>query len=298
VNEPDAANQPERRMRRQSAHRSEPDLAQADLSEDEVRMAGERSRPAVGVVHEAVRQEGEEQLSRPSSALAWSGLAAGLSMGFTLVAQGLLRTYLPDASWTPLIWRLGYPLGFLIVILGRQELFTETTLTAVVPLLAKRDAETLRNMLRIWGIVLVANLIGAVIFAMVVAHLGVFDAEVRSQFSYIGMHAATGNWGNILIRAVFAGWLIALILWLMPLADGARVWVIVVITYIVGLGSLSHSIAGSVEVMYAAATGDVSWARYLGGFLVPTLIGNTIGGASLVAALNTAQVVSGTRRAT
>ncbi len=298
MNQPDPANQPERRMRRQSAHRSEPDPAQADLSEDEVRMAGERSRPAVGVVHEAVRQEGEEQLSRPSSALAWSGLAAGLSMGFTLVAQGLLRTYLPDASWTPLIWRLGYPLGFLIVILGRQELFTETTLTAVVPLLAKRDAETLRNMLRIWGIVLVANLIGAVIFAMVVAHLGVFDAGVRSQFSYIGMHAAAGNWGNILIRAVFAGWLIALILWLMPLADGARVWVIIVITYIVGLGSLSHSIAGSVEVMYAAATGDVSWAHYLGGFLVPTLIGNTIGGASLVAALNTAQVVSGTRRAT
>ncbi|HEY7802740.1 MAG TPA: hypothetical protein VIE40_08700, partial [Dehalococcoidia bacterium] len=87
MNQPEPSGQPERRMRREPARRSEPEPGQAALSEEEVRMAAERSRPAVGVVHEAVRQEGDEQLSRPSSALAWSGLAAGLSMGFTLVAQ-------------------------------------------------------------------------------------------------------------------------------------------------------------------------------------------------------------------
>jgi formate/nitrite transporter FocA (FNT family) len=135
-----------------------------------------------------------------------------------------------------------------------------------------------------------------VIFAWVVAKLGVFHPDVEQQLAFIGAHAAAGAWGAIVIRAVFAGWLIALILWLLPLADGGRLAVIVILTYIVGLGEFSHSVAGSVEVMYAAAVGDVSWSAYLGHFLVPTLIGNTIGGASLVAALNTAQVVSGTRK--
>ena len=260
------------------------------LSDRERERAEERTRPPVRVIHEAIRREGQEEIKRASTGLAWSGFAAGLSMGFSLVAEGLLRFYLPNADWTPLIWRLGYAVGFLIVVLGRQELFTETTLTAVVPLLSRRSIETLLDMLRVWGIVLVANLAGAVLFAVVLADLHVFDTPVLEQFAYIGTHAAEGSWGAIVIRGIFAGWLIALVVWLLPLAGAGRLWMIIILTYFVGLGSFSHIIAGSVEVMFAAIYGGVSWQHYLGGYLVPTLIGNTIGGASLVAALNTAQV--------
>src|SRR5690349_8167211 len=100
---------------------------QLELTEQEIHDAEERSSPRVHVVHEAIRIEGEEELKRTSSALAWSGLAAGLSMGFSLVTEGLLRSHLPDTPWRPLVSKLGYSAGFLFVVLGRQQLFTENT---------------------------------------------------------------------------------------------------------------------------------------------------------------------------
>src|SRR5487761_1737852 len=108
-------------------------------TETEQKQVEERVAIGANVVHETIRREGDEELKRTSSALAWSGLAAGLSMGFSLVAEGLLQAYLPDTMWRPLLTKLGYSVGFVIVVLGRQQLFTETTLTAVLPLLSRRD---------------------------------------------------------------------------------------------------------------------------------------------------------------
>src|SRR3954470_11899000 len=104
--------------------------------------------------YEVIRLEGLEELDRATSALAWSGLAAGLSMGFSFLAEALLRSHLPDAPWRMLISRAGYSIGFLIIILGRQQLFTENTLTVVLPLLARKNLLTLLRMLRLWAVVL------------------------------------------------------------------------------------------------------------------------------------------------
>ncbi len=100
-----------------------------------------QERVAIGphIVYETIRREGEEELKRSSVSLAWSGLAAGLSMGFSLVAEALLAAYLPNAEWTSLISKLGYSVGFLIVVLGRQQLYTETTLTVILPLLSRSN---------------------------------------------------------------------------------------------------------------------------------------------------------------
>src|SRR5215216_5147591 len=78
--------------------------------------AEERSSPSGKVVYKAILKEAEDELERPSAALFWSGLAAGLSMGFSLVAEGLLRAHLPDKPWRPLLVKFGYSVGFLIVI--------------------------------------------------------------------------------------------------------------------------------------------------------------------------------------
>ena len=129
----------------------------------------EKSAPSAHVVYEAIRREGRHELGRQSSSLAWSGLAAGLSMGFSFVTQALLEHHLPDTPWRPLIASLGYSVGFLIVILGRQQLFTENTLTPVLPLLHNRDAGTFVRVLRLWGLVLVANLAGTIIVAAAIA---------------------------------------------------------------------------------------------------------------------------------
>src|SRR3954453_157077 len=143
-------------------------IAAPELTKEQQQEAEDRTSVSAFVVHETVRYDGEEELKRPASALAWSGLAAGMSMGFSFVAQALLQSRLPETSWRPLIVRTGYSLGFLIVIIGRQQLFTENTLTAIIPLLARRNLETFAKVLKLWAIVLAANLTGAHLFAWVV----------------------------------------------------------------------------------------------------------------------------------
>jgi formate-nitrite transporter family protein len=264
----------------------------ADLRLFELHDAKRRASPRANVVHEAIRREGEDELQRTVSALAWSGFAAGLSMGFSLLAEGLLRTRLPDASWRPLISKFGYTIGFLIVVLGRQQLFTENTLTVVLPLLLRRNYETLKSVLRLWGVVLSANLTGAYVFALMVSHTHMFSPEAHATFARIGMEAVSGSFGVTLIRGIFAGWLIALMVWLLPAAETGRIAVIVILTYMIGLGSFPHIIAGSVETLYVVASGNASWAMYFSRFFAPTLIGNILGGVALVAALNHAQIAA------
>lgn len=281
------------RQRPKSTPASPSEQAVPELDETEQREVEEKSATSAAVVHEAIRKEGGDELARPSMALAWSGLAAGLSMGFSLVAEGLLRSHLPDTEWRPVLSKLGYSMGFLIVVLGRQQLFTENTLTPILSLMARRDRATLLQVLRLWAVVLVTNLLGALLFAWVVGNTGVFEPDVRVTFSEIGREAMQGDFATILLRGIFAGWLIALMVWLLPFAETARVWVIILVTYLVGLASLSHIIAGSVETLYLVTTGQASWGQYLGGYMVPTLIGNVLGGVALVAGLNHAQVIAG-----
>jgi formate-nitrite transporter family protein len=127
---------------------------------DEAQKVQERVAIGARVVYEAVRLEGEDELERPAAALAWSGLAAGLSMGFSFLAEAALQAHLPDSLWRTMIARAGYSVGFLIVVLGRQQLFTENTLTVVLPFLLHKDIGTIRKVLRLWSIVLSANVVG------------------------------------------------------------------------------------------------------------------------------------------
>lgn len=252
--------------------------------------AEERMSPSAKIIHASIYKEAMAELARSSSALFWSGLAAGLSMGFSMISEGLLMANLPETKWILLITNFGYSIGFLIVILGKQQLFTENTLTPILPLLHKRDLKTLWHVLRLWGVVLIANLLGAVIIAFVASESKVFDPHVQKAFEEIGKMAMKPSFDVTLIRGIFAGWLIALIVWLLPYAQTGRIWVIIIITYIIGIGHLSHSIAGSVEVFTLAFMDKTSWGDALIGFTIPALIGNIIGGVALVAVLNHAQV--------
>ena len=261
--------------------------------EHEVEEARERTAPGGHIVYEAIRQEGEDELGRPSSALAYSGLAAGLSMGFSFLGTGLLRASLPDASWAPLVSSFGYALGFLIVILGRQQLFTENTLTVILPLMQRRR-HAAREVARVWAIVLVANVIGGLAFAAVVARTEAVDPAVHEALRRSALDAETSSFAVTLLRGVFAGWMIALVVWLLPFAESARVWVIVILTYIVGLAQLSHVIVGTIEAGFLVFVGERGVAHLALGVFLPALVGNILGGVTLVAALNHAQVVSGT----
>lgn len=262
---------------------------QPELSEQEQEEVEWRSAPRTEVVYEAIREEGENELSRSSSALAWDGLAAGLSMGFSLVAEGLLRSHLPDAEWRPLVAKLGYSVGFLVIVLGRQQLFTENTLTAVLPFLQRSNVSTLKQVLRLWGVVFAANVAGALIFAFVIARTELFEPHVRETFAEIGREAFVGWWPLTFLKGVFAGWLIALMVWMLPASESARFFVVIVMTYLVALGKFAHVVAGTVDTLYVVWSGGAGVLDYLA-WMLPTLLGNIVGGATLVAALGHAQV--------
>ena len=258
------------------------------LSNKEIHEADERSSTSAKVVHEAIRMEGTEELERPSSSIVWSGLAAGLTMGCSMLGQGLLRSHLPDAPWRELVASFGYCLGFLFVTMGRQQLFTETTLTVMLPVLHKTHGMT--EVARYWALVFAANIVATLLFAAAATIPNLFPPDAIRAFTELGVKAAAPGFLGVLVKAVFAGWLIALMVWLMPAASSAKFLVIVAVTWLISVGEFSHVIAGSIETAYAAMHGAIGWDAYLIGFLVPAFIGNSIGGVVFVALLNHAQV--------
>lgn len=245
------------------------------------------------VVYESIRREGEEELARPNAALAWSALAAGLSMGISFIAEALLRAHLPNQPWAPLVYSFGYSIGFLVIVLGRQQLFTENTLTAILPLMQHRNSQTLMRVLQLWTVVLSANLLGTCLFAACVAKIALFDPAVVRALTEIGAAHTGLPFGLVFVRAIFAGWLIALMVWLLPGAESARVSIIIILTWLVGLGRFNHIVAGSTTVFFMVWTHSATWGEYFARFFVPTLLGNIIGGVTLVSALGHAQVVGG-----
>ncbi|HUR83595.1 MAG TPA: formate/nitrite transporter family protein [Thermoanaerobaculia bacterium] len=261
----------------------------SDLDETEIH---ERTSPSSEIVYEAVHAEGVDELERTSMALGWSALAGGLAMGFSFLVTGLIDAHLPhDAHWRPLISAFGYPIGFIIVILGRQQLFTENTLTGVVPVFT--GEKSVVDMLRVWGMVLLGNVIGATLFALVIARLDVIDAETFEGLKRVAQEAHALTFAGALLRGIFGGWLIALVVWLLPFAESARLGVIFILTWIIGAAHFTHVVAGSVDGMFLVFAGERTLTTFLVDFFLPTLLGNIIGGVALVAALNHLQVKSG-----
>lgn len=118
------------------------------------------------------------------------------------------------------------------------------------------------------------------------------DPRVQSALLEIGARHVGAGFLTVYLRAVFAGWLIALVVWLLPGAESARVEIIIIVTYLVGLGGFEHIIAGSTTMLYLVSIKALSWGACFSHFFLPTLLGNITGGVSLVAALGHAQVVS------
>jgi formate/nitrite transporter FocA (FNT family) len=261
---------------------------QSPLSDREIEEADERSSTTAKVVHEAIRLEGTDELERPSSSVWWSGVAAGLTMGCSMFGQGILMSRLPEAAWHELVAAFGYCLGFLFVTMGRQQLFTETTLTVMLPVLHKTHGPS--DLVRYWAIVFVGNIVATLLFAAAMTIPQLWPDDIAQSFVKLGTEAAAPGFLVVLVKDVFAGWLIALMVWLMPAASTAKFVVIIAVTWLIAVAKFSHVIAGSAETAFAAMQGAIGWDDYLIGFLIPALVGNSIGGVVFVALLNHAQV--------
>jgi formate/nitrite transporter FocA (FNT family) len=241
-------------------------------------------------LHKAVREEGEDELDRPVSSLFFSGLAAGMAIASSLIAEGALHHALPDTPWRTIIVSLGYPIGFLVVILGRMQLFTESTITAMLPLVTKPSGWALRRTLRLWSVVLGANLIGTALAGGMIAAGLLGGSELRTAMIEVSMAITELSPGATFVNAVPAGFMIAILAWSLPNAREQSFLVIVAITYVVAIAAFSHSIVGSVEAWLLVFSGKVGVVEALGGLMVPAILGNLLGGAGLFALLAHAQV--------
>src|SRR4051812_14921764 len=189
----------------------------------------ERKSPSGAIVYSSILSEAREELRRPSSALFWSGLAAGLSMGFSVLGVALLSSGLPEEKWARLVTSFGYSLGFLVVILGRQQLFTENTLTPVLLFLRQRTGSAFLKVLRLWTVVFIANMAGALVVSYGLVAEGGLSSEIRGSIIKVSAEGIHGSFGNTVFRGIFAGWLVAMIVWLLPFAETARVFVIILL---------------------------------------------------------------------
>lgn len=263
----------------------------SDISEPKIEDLEERARLRATVIYQVVRHEGLTEIARPVVSLFWSGLAAGLSLSFSLLAQAILYRELPDAPWRPLVSGFGYSIGFLMVVLSRQQLFTESTITAVLPLLARFTRRNLFLTGRLWGVVLIANILGTLCAALFCSLSPALSADIRHAMVEVSQRSLDFGWWEMLFRGVSAGFLIAAMVWLIPSARGAEFYIVVVMTYLIAIGDFVHIVVGSVEAFMLVLAGLWSPAQLFGGFMVPTLIGNIVGGTALFALISYAQVM-------
>jgi formate-nitrite transporter family protein len=261
------------------------------ITAEEVKDIEERSTPRTPVIYEVVRRLGEEEMERPLNSLWWSGVAAGLSISFSLLAQAILRTHLPDTPWEPLVVSFGYCIGFIMAVMSRQQLFTEITITAVLPVMAEFTWRNIGRMGRLWAIVLAANLVGTLFAALFCHFTPVMPTQTYDAMLAISRDLLAFGWWEVVFRAVAAGFLMAAMVWLMPGAENAQFHVITLMTWLIAVGGFTHIVAGSMEAYLLVLAGDLAWWQMIGEFMVPVLIGNMVGGTALFALISYAQVM-------
>jgi Formate/nitrite family of transporters len=263
-----------------------------DLSAQEQREVDKNQPPRAAVLHEIIRTQGNQELERSVAALWWSALAAGLTMGLSLMGMGLLNSRLPDGEGFKVIASFGYCAGFLAVILARQQLFTENTLTAVLPIMSKPTLGNFGRLLRLWSVVLVGNLCGTLLVAYVMLHLPIFDTKTDLAFLDIGRKVMENDASKMFAKGIISGWMIATMVWMIPSMESAKMWIIILITYFMALGDFTHIVVGSVEVSYLVFAGELPWKDFWLVFAGPTLVGNIIGGSFIFALISHAQIRS------
>lgn len=261
------------------------------ITESEKESAEELAAPRSRVIHEVIRRQGEEELARPVGSLFWSGIAGGLAIMTSVFAEGALRHKLPAGMpGREAISDFGYSLGFLMVILGRMQLFTEQTIVTVLPVMAAPGWRRFGLAARLWAVVFAANMVGTCVAAAVSLWLPLAEPPVLASMVEISSELLRKTPLDILRQGIPAGFLIASVAWIRGGISSGDFWVVFVLTYAIALGGFTHVVAGSAEAFLLLFAGQAGLGQVLGGIILPALLGNIIGGTGLFALLAHAQV--------
>ena len=232
----------------------------------------------------------KKEMERDAMALLWSAIAAGLSMGTSLPAKGIFHVQLEGVPGGFLLENLGYTFDFIIVIMARQQLFTENTVTAVLPVMQNPTLSNVGLLMRLWGVVLLGNLIGTGVAAWAFEYMPIFDEETRDAFVKIGMEVMKNSPTEMFANAIISGWIIATMVWMFPAAGGAKIVVIILMT---GLSRWAiPPILSSVPLKFCIwfSTARCPGATFFWPFALPTLAGNICGGTFIFALMSHAQI--------
>jgi formate/nitrite transporter FocA (FNT family) len=268
------------------------DAPSGNLSEEEIGAVAENKAGTARVVHEIIRLQGQDELGRPVLSLLFSAFAAGLAISASVLAETFLKVRLPGSPAAELISGLGYSVGFVIVILGNLQLFTENTVTAVLPLATHPTLRNLRRLARLWSLVLAGNMLGTLVVAALMARQIILSPEQLASALELSSRLLHHDFLTTLLLGIPAGFLVGSIAWILPNAESSQFWVVTTITYVIAIGGFSHVVAGSAEawLLWLAGQASLGWALF--GFIAPALIGNIIGGTGLFAVLAHGQVSS------
>ena len=265
------------------------DDAQPGLTHGDRKEVEELSAPRAPIIYEVVRRQGEEELDRPDGSLFWSGLAAGITIMASVIAQAALRHRLPDVPGREVIACFGYSIGFLMVILGRMQLFTEQTIVTVLPVMAQPTWRKLWGTARLWAIVFVANMLGTLVAAGINVKLRLVSGTLLAAMLEVAGRALDKTPLELLMQAIPAGFIIASIAWIRAALSNGEFWIVLALTYTIAIGEFTHVVAGAAEtflLLFAGQIGPAQAATTVG----LALIGNIIGGTGLFALLAYAQV--------
>ncbi len=282
--------------RREQRKRTSPtDLKHAALAQDR---SQEEAQKSYHTILEQHVQQAQEELERPAKGLLLSGFSAGMDLGFGPLLMAVVLTLTRgefSRATTDLLIANAYAVGFIFVVIGRSALFTEQTTSAVMPILARRAK--LYQLFRLWGLVLAANLVGATVISALIAVLGPALGVVQPPvLSEIAGKLLEKPWWVTLLSAVVAGWLMGLLSWLVIAARDtvSQILLVWLITFVIGVATFHHSIAGTVEVLMALFAGTGPTFADYGKFIAWAVLGNAVGGAMFVALLKFGHVLAST----
>ena len=266
------------------------DAPSSGLSDDDADAVAERKAGSAKVIHEVIRLQGDEELERPVASLIFSAFAAGVAISVSVLAEAFIKIGLPDQPWAELIVAIGYSVGFVIVIMGNLQLFTENTVTAILPIATHPTVRNLRRLAKLWSSVLIANLAGTLLVAALMSGGIIISADQLAASVEISSKLLSHDALTTLWLGMPAGFLVASIAWILPNARGSEFWVVMLITYIIAIGGFSHVVAGSTEAWLLWLTGRTSLQHAVFGIILPALAGNIVGGTGLFAVLAHGQV--------
>ncbi len=268
--------------------RTEPESDGSDESSTQKSL----ERPSAEQIYRQVLHNAQDELKRTSVSLAISAYAGGIFMGLSALGTAIAIGLLGSGPVAGFCARLFYPLGFIVVILGRAQLFTENTLYPVALVLATK--KYLAQTARLWAIVLPMNILGALTFAALAGYTHALQPKVLDALVQLGLDSTAHPAATVFWSGVMGGWIIATVAWLVSSSHSitGSVMVIFMLTFVVGLGGFAHCIAASGEILAAILTHHAAWMTYPR-WLFPAVCGNVCGGVGMVTLLEYGQVVYG-----